>query len=140
MMASCVIHSDDVNDYLREIAGPDVSAKDFRTWAGTVLAVLALSAIGPFKNKTQSKMYLRRAFEAVGTKLGNTPTICRTCYVHPEVVTCYLEGALPTVLTNEREGNRKSGLPKEEHSILRLLERRLASSGRRVAEPRSCPC
>jgi DNA topoisomerase I len=62
------IDSDDVNDYLREIAGPDVSAKDFRTWAGTVLA---LSAIGPFETKTQSKMNLRRAFEAVGSKLGH---------------------------------------------------------------------
>ena len=120
------IDSDDVNAYLREIAGPDVSAKDFRTWAGTVLAVLALGAIGPFKNKTQSKMNLRRAFEAVGTRLGNTPTICRTCCVHPEVVTCYLEGALPKVQTNARKGNRKSGLPEEERAVLRLLERRLA--------------
>jgi DNA topoisomerase-1 len=120
------IDSDDVNAYLREIAGPDVSAKDFRTWAGTVLAVLALGAIGPFKNKTQSKMNLRRAFEAVGTRLGNTPTICRTCYVHPEVVTCYLEGALPKVQANARKGNRKSGLPEEERAVLRLLERRLA--------------
>jgi DNA topoisomerase-1 len=121
------IDSDDVNGYLREIAGPDVSAKDFRTWAGTVLAVLALSAIGPFETKTQSKMNLRRAFEAVGSKLGNTPTICRTCYVHPEVVTCYLEGALPKVQADKRTRAGSSGLPREERAVLRLLERRLAS-------------
>jgi DNA topoisomerase I len=125
------IDSDDVNDYLREIAGPDVSAKDFRTWAGTVLAVLALSAIGPFENKTQSKMNLRRAFEAVGRRLGNTPTICRTCYVHPEIVACYLEGALPKVQIGDRDRGGNSGLPKEERAVLRLLKRRLAPTGRR---------
>jgi DNA topoisomerase I len=124
------IDSDDVNDYLREIADPDVSGKDFRTWAGTVLAVLALSAIGPFETKTQSKMNLRRAFEAVGSKLGNTPTICRTCYVHPEVVACYLEGALPKVQADERNGARGSGLPREERVVLRVLERRLARRSR----------
>jgi DNA topoisomerase I len=125
------IESNDVNDYLRQIAGPEVSAKDFRTWAGTVLAVMALNAIGPFANKTQSKMNLRRAFEAVGTRLGNTPTICRTCYVHPEVVTCYLEGALPKVQAGERNGGCSSRLPKEERLVLRLLERRLSPARRR---------
>ena len=129
------IDSDDVNDYLREIAGPEISAKDFRTWAGTVLAVLALSAIGPFETKTQSKMNLRRAFEAVGAKLGNTPTICRTCYVHPEVVACYLEGALPKVQADERNGARGSGLPREERAVLRLLERRLTPKRRKRRKP-----
>jgi DNA topoisomerase-1 len=96
-----------------------------------VLAVIALNAIGPFANKTQSKMNLRRAFEAVGRRLGNTPTICRTCYVHPEVVTCYLEGALPKVQAGERNGGRSSRLPKDERLVLRLLERRLAPTRRR---------
>ena len=102
--------------------------------------MLALGAIGPFKNKTQSKMNLRRAFEAVGSKLGNTPTICRTCYVHPEVVTCYLEGALPKVQTNERKGKRKSGLPEEERAVLRLLERRLAPTRSRLRKREKQHC
>ena len=91
------IDSTDVNEYLREIAGADVSAKDFRTWAGTVLAVLALSALESFSTQTQAKMNVRRAIEAVADTLGNTPTICRKCYIHPEIVACYLEGALPVV-------------------------------------------
>ncbi len=95
--AARTINSADVNDYLREIAGADVSAKDFRTWAGTVLAVLALSALEAFTSQTQAKMNVRRAIEAVADKLGNTPTICRKCYIHPEIVACYMEGALPTV-------------------------------------------
>ena len=69
------IDSTDVNEYLREIAGADVSAKDFRTWAGTVLTVLALSALEAFSTQTQAKMNVRRAIEAVADTLGNTPTI-----------------------------------------------------------------
>ena len=129
------IDSDDVNDYLREIAGADISAKDFRTWGGTVLAVLALSAIGPFETKTQSKMNLRRAYEAVGARLGNTATICRTCYIHPEVIACYLEGALPKVQAEASNGGPSRGLPKEERAVLRLLKGRLAPRAKRSRRP-----
>jgi DNA topoisomerase I len=89
------VRSMDVNDYLREIAGAEVSAKDFRTWAGTVLAVLALGAIGPFSSQSEARMNVRRAIEGVAARLGNTATICRKCYIHPHVVLCYLEGCLP---------------------------------------------
>ena len=124
------VDSSDVNAYLREIAGADVSAKDFRTWGGTVLAALALSTIGSFSNKTQAKTNLRRAFEAVASRLGNTTTICRKCYVHPEIVACYLEGSFPAI---ERAGSGSggAGLPSEERAVLRLLERRLAPRRRR---------
>jgi DNA topoisomerase I len=124
------VDSSDVNAYLRDIAGADVSAKDFRTWGGTVLAAMALSTIGSFGNKTQAKTNLRRAFEAVASRLGNTTTICRKCYVHPEIVACYLEGSFPSM---ERAGSGfgGSGLPSEERAVLRLLERRLASRRRR---------
>ena len=118
-----------VNDYLREITGEEVSAKDFRTWAGTVLAVMALEAIGPFASQTQAKMNVQRAIEAVAVKLGNTPTICRECYVHPDVLICYLEGTLPVVVPGQ--GPPKSGLPKEEAAVLRILKRRLQPTPRK---------
>jgi DNA topoisomerase I len=117
------IDSLDVNEYLREIAGSEVSAKDFRTWAGSVLAAMGLSAIGSFTSKTQAKTNLRRAIEAVASRLGNTATICRKCYIHPEIVACYLEGAFPVIRTG---GGVVSGLPSEEAAVLRLLARRLA--------------
>ena len=122
------IDSADVNEYLREIAGADVSAKDFRTWAGTVLTVLALSALEAFSTQTQAKMNVRRAIEAVADTLGNTPTICRKCYIHPQIVACYLEGALPKVSV---AGSTSSAtLPAEEAAVLRLLRRRLAPQRR----------
>lgn len=80
------ITSQDVNDYLREITGEEFTAKDFRTWAGTVLAALALNAQEAFKNKTQAERNVKDAISAVSKILGNTPTICRKCYVHPAVL------------------------------------------------------
>lgn len=125
------VRSTDVNDYLREIACADVSAKDFRTWAGTVLAVLALSALGPFASQTQAKMHVRRAIEAVAARLGNTATICRKYYIHPHVVDCYLKGRLPTVRAGD--GSFSSGLPREEAAVLRILSKRpVCGASRRV--------
>ena len=110
-----------------------MSAKDFRTWAGTVLAVLALSALEAFTSQTQAKMNVRRAIEAVADKLGNTPTICRKCYIHPEIVACYMEGALPVVTV---AGSTSSAtLPAEEAAVLRLLKRRLAPQRRPRRKP-----
>jgi DNA topoisomerase-1 len=129
------IDSADVNDYLREIAGADVSAKDFRTWAGTVLAVLALSALEAFTTQTQAKMNVRRAIAAVADKLGNTPTICRKCYIHPEIVACYMEGALSAVAAAPATHAASSALPREEAAVLRLLKRRLAPQRRPRRKP-----
>lgn len=122
----------DVNAYLREFASADVSAKDFRTWAGTVLTVLALGAIGPFANQNQAKANIRRAIGAVAVKLGNTVSICRKCYIHPLVLACYLEGKLPVVRVSEDVA--ATGLPKEEAAVLRILKR--GSAARRVAPQR----
>jgi DNA topoisomerase-1 len=120
------IDSSDVNGYLRELAGADVTTKDFRTWAGSVLAALALDAIGPAHNATQARSNVRRAIEAVAARLGNTPAVCRTSYVHPQVVEAYLEGAVPTLV--RRPGCKaRSGLPDEEDAVLRMLQRRLRS-------------
>ena len=86
------ITSQDVNEYLREIAGEDFTAKDFRTWAGTVLAAIALSAAGEFETKKQAKANIKNAIEAVAKILGNTPAVCRQCYIHPIVLETYLNG------------------------------------------------
>src|SRR6202012_588486 len=86
------INSDDVNAYLRAIAGDEYTAKDFRTWAGTVLAALALREFESFDSQTQAKKNVVRAIESVAERLGNTPTVCRKCYVHPAVLDSYLDG------------------------------------------------
>jgi DNA topoisomerase-1 len=86
------ITSQDVNEYLREITGEDFTAKDFRTWSGTVLAAIALNAAGEFETKKQAKANIKNAIEAVAKVLGNTPAICRQCYIHPAILETYLNG------------------------------------------------
>jgi len=85
------VTSSDVNTYLKEITNKDITAKDFRTWAGTVLAAMALKEFKCFDSAAQATRNLRAAIENVAARLGNTPTICRKCYVHPDVLTSYLE-------------------------------------------------
>ena len=85
------ITSQDVNEYLREITGEDFSAKDFRTWAGTVLTAIALNAQEQFETPKQAKSNINTAIKAVAKILGNTPAICRKCYVHPAVLENYLD-------------------------------------------------
>ena len=86
------INSSDVNGYLQDIAGTECSAKDFRTWAGTVLAARALQAFSSFDSQAQAKRNVLRAIEAVAKRLGNTKAVCRKCYVHPDVLASYLYG------------------------------------------------
>ena len=88
----CAVTSQDVNDYLREITGEDFTAKDFRTWAGTVFAAVALSTVGGFETKKQAKANVKDAIGAVSKILRNTPAICRKCYIHPAVLETYLSG------------------------------------------------
>src|SRR5262249_50079035 len=83
------VTSSDVNAYLREISGEDITAKDFRTWHGTVLAALALQEFQRFDSQAGAKRNIRDAIRTVAARLGNTPTICRKCYVHPEIITTY---------------------------------------------------
>ena len=123
------VTSDDVNGYLRELSGDDdISAKDFRTWAGTVLAAVALSEFEAFDSEAAAKRNVRRAIESVAQRLGNTPTICRKCYVHPEILQCYLDGELVQTLKKriERELAQRLGeLAPAEAATLALLHRRL---------------
>lgn len=86
------VASHDVNDYLREITSDNFTAKDFRTWAGTVLAAIALETQGKFETKKQAKANVKTAICAVAELLGNTPAVCRKCYVHPAVLEAYLSG------------------------------------------------
>src|SRR5216110_1721450 len=86
------VTSQDVNDYLREITNENFTAKDFRTWAGTVLAAIALGAQCEFETKKRAKANVKTAICAVAELLGNTPAICRKCYVHPAIVKAYLSG------------------------------------------------
>lgn len=88
------VTSADVNDYLREIAGPAVTAKMFRTWAGTVLAAAALREFGTAASTTDAKQNIREAVKRVAARLGNTASICRKCYIHPKILSGYLAGDL----------------------------------------------
>ena len=133
-----VVTSADVNDYLRDISGQEVSAKDFRTWAGTVLAALALREFEAFDSQTLAKKNIKAAIQRVAERLGNTPTICRKCYVHPEIVTTYLDGKLAEELERkaEKEFENLSALQPEEAAVLALIRRRLSiESGKRKAAP-----
>ncbi|WP_375460503.1 DNA topoisomerase IB [uncultured Enterovirga sp.] len=123
------VTSSDVNDYLREITGRDITAKDFRTWAGTVLAAMALHEFETFDSDARAKKNVRAAIESVSSRLGNTPTICRKCYVHPEVVHSYMQGEMLLEVKKQVEDelrNELGGLKPEEAAVLTLLEGRLS--------------
>lgn len=122
------IDSSDVNDYLRAITGEDYTAKDFRTWSGTVLAALALQEFERFDSEAQAKKNIVRAIESVAEKLGNTPSICRKCYVHPAVLEAYLDGAVLDVLRERTEKKLQEdlhALQPEEAAVLAMLQQRL---------------
>jgi DNA topoisomerase-1 len=122
------IGSADVNDYLREITGQDFTAKDFRTWAGTVLAAMALRELAPHSSATEAKRNVVRAIEHVAEQLGNTPSICRKCYVHPAVLDAYLDGSLVETLQQRAEDLRaqEDDLDSDEALVLGFLQERLA--------------
>ncbi len=88
------ISSSDVNAYLHEISGQDFTAKDFRTWAGTVLAALAFAECEPCDLKKEMKSNIKAVINKVSEHLGNTPAICRKCYIHPELINSYLKGSI----------------------------------------------
>jgi DNA topoisomerase-1 len=125
------VDSADVNDYLREVSGKDITAKDFRTWAGTVLAAMALSEFEKFDSATAAKRNVKTAIERTATRLGNTPAICRKCYVHPEVLDSYMQGTLLVQVKREVEAELREELPElkpEEAAVLAFLRQRLARS------------
>jgi DNA topoisomerase-1 len=118
------VTSQDVNDYLREVSGDSFTAKDFRTWAGTVLAAIALNAQETFENKKQIKANVKIAICAVAKLLGNTPAICRKCYVHPDVVAAYLDGVSIPGLTRPHKGAQGIRFRSAEVAVLKFLQGR----------------
>jgi DNA topoisomerase-1 len=122
------VTSSDVNAYLKEISGQDVTAKDFRTWHGTVLAAMALQEFQKFDGEAGAKRNIKDAIQRVAARLGNTPTICRKCYVHPEILTTYVEGSLLLEVKEKVEAELRDDLPglePEEAAVLTLLQARL---------------
>jgi DNA topoisomerase I len=125
------IKSQDVNDYLREITGEDFTAKDFRTWAGTVLAAVALNHVEPFQTKKEAKANVKTAINAVSKILGNTPAVCRKCYVHPAVLETYLSGSMIEGLkrqTEEALANNLPDLQSVEAAVMTFLQDRLSQA------------
>ena len=133
------VDSTEVNDYLRAVSGEDFTAKDFRTWVGTVLAFMALREFEESTSETEAKKNVVEAIKAVALRLGNTPAVCRKCYVHPAILECYLAGKL------ERRTRRKieeatdeilrdaeeEALRKEERAVMELLREQLKLKERR---------
>lgn len=119
------IESDDVNEYLQQITNEDFTAKDFRTWAATVIATCALQDLGAFESQTQAKKHVVSAIEEAAKHLDNTPTICRKSYVHPEVIDAYLNGSLLDAIKQHNEQailDALDGLRPEEISVLAFLQ------------------
>lgn len=135
------IGSSDVNEYLREIAGEEFSAKDFRTWAGTVLAAMALREFEKSETKAQTKKNLVQAIESVAQRLGNTPAVCRKCYIHPVVLESYLDGVTiervkaraEKALRNGSNGGLRPALNDEERAVLAFLQRKIPTTSERLA-------
>ena len=132
------VDSADVNAYLRELSGTDFTAKDFRTWAGTVMAAQALAGVARFKSTTEAKRNIVKAVEQVAKRLGNTKAVCRRCYIHPAILDSYMDGVTLTTGTagtsrgprpggSKAAARRRSGpaLSAEEAGVVGLLERRL---------------
>jgi DNA topoisomerase-1 len=129
------VDSDDVNQYLRNITGQDFTAKDFRTWAGTLLAAEALQEFECVDSEAQAKKNVVQAIERVARRLGNTPAVCRKCYVHPEVINAYFEGEAIRTLkerVEEELNSSLSALGPEEAAVMALLHRRLERDERKA--------
>jgi DNA topoisomerase-1 len=130
----CPVTSTDVNSYLREVTEMDVTAKDFRTWMGTLLATVAFADLAPPRNERDGKRSVNRVLEVVSGHLGNTPTVCRASYIHPTVVETFLEGTLPARWeASSARGSRL--LVPEERKLVHFLRpaRRRQEPARRVA-------
>ena len=124
------IGSADVNDYLREISGSDFTAKDFRTWAGTLLALQALKQHPEFSSVAEGKRNVVAAIESVARTLGNTKAVCRKSYIHPALLDAYLDGSMKaTARTGSRPRSSQRG---DEAKLLQILKARLASDARRT--------
>jgi len=133
------IESSDVNNYIRQTAGSEFTAKDFRTWAGTILAIRALGAAGPGRNQRETKKVVINAVKSVAAQLGNRPATCRKYYVHPAILEAYADGSLFPVL---KQGEQQEaayaglGLRREEYCMMVIIaehQEKLARRARKAA-------
>jgi len=125
------IDSDDVNDYLREVTGLDVTAKDFRTWSGTMLAARALRALGTAASERDAKQKVNQALDQVASRLGNTRAVCRKYYVHPAIINAYHRGTAvpePPLTDNNRRDRPSAALRLEEIGVLQFLQHEIAAA------------
>ena len=127
------VSSDDVNDYLRDVSGGDYTAKDFRTWAGTLLAYRALRALQPEDHGPAAKRNVVQAMRLTAERLGNTPAVARGSYVHPAVLDAYMDGSLGGALVDvaeEQDAPPTKADRNEEIAVVRLLKQRARGAGR----------
>src|SRR4051794_1944200 len=127
------ITSDDVNAYLRDLSGRDITAKDFRTWGGTMLAALQLRVMGPASSRREADRNVLRAIDAVSERLGNTRTVCRKYYVHPGLLSAYHLGltvpATPAARARGKRGHAaEAALRRDEVAVLQFLQERAAAA------------
>jgi DNA topoisomerase-1 len=139
------VDSDDINEYLRHIAGRDVTAKDFRTWAGTILATIELSQLGPADSERQANKNVVQAIDEVAHHLGNTRAVCRKYYVHPAIIEAYVRGEVmppppppPPDVKDKRSGT-SAALRREEVAVLQFLQSVLDREVRKAHEQREAP-
>ncbi len=122
------ISSDDVNAYLKEITGEEFTAKDFRTWAGTVAAAQTLTELGEFTSQTQAKKNITEAIKQAAKQLGNRPATCRKYYVHPAIIDAYMDGSLLSTMKEQEEQETQDSpyaLNAQERGVLAVLEQQL---------------
>jgi DNA topoisomerase-1 len=131
------VTSADVNAYLKSVSGAEITAKDFRTWTGTVMAAMALASFEAADSKAGAKKMVTRAIEQVAVTLGNTPTICRKCYVHPQIVSAYLDGEFRLDVEDQLDCESDTLRP-EEMAVLGFLRVR-AGMDLNANEPEPLP-
>jgi len=126
------IGSGDVNGYIQEIIGDEFSAKDFRTWAGTLLAASGLAALDDFSSAAEAKSNTVQVIKEVASTLGNTPAICRRCYIHPTILDAYLARGLNRDLLQQVKVMESSrGLRRDERWLLAFLRRKTGAKKNR---------
>ena len=127
------VGSEDVNDYLREISGADFTAKDFRTWAGTVIAAVTLGGRQKFQSRAEAKKNISAAIKEVARQLGNTPAICRKCYIHPAIFNAYAERRILNRVGRGVHKPSRHGLHENEKAALSILREWSARSNESFA-------
>jgi len=132
------VDAEDVNAYLQEITGREITAKDFRTWAGTMLVAETLRAIGPAATKREAEKNIVAAVDVTAKRLGNTRSVCRKYYIHPALIEAYLEGSVLEPLPERKWNARKTRGPvlhQHELDVLAFLKARLKSKAQKGSSP-----